>query len=135
MNGGGNPWIARVWRGVLDVLLPPMCLGCGETVEGTAALCTACWKKTRFLSAPACACCGLPFEAAAGPDALCGECIRERPPFARARAAFVYDEKSRGMILAFKHGDRTELAPAFAHWLTRAGADLIADAAVIVPVP
>jgi ComF family protein len=134
-EGGGGRWLSRAFRGALDLVLPPMCLGCGETVEGPAALCPECWKKTRFLAAPVCACCGLPFEADPGPGAVCGECARESPPFARARAAFVYDEKSRGMILAFKHGDRTELAPAFGRWLQRAGAEVIADAQLIVPVP
>lgn len=39
------------------------------------------------------------------------------------------------MLLAFKHGDRTDMAPAFAAWMGRAGAALVADAELIVPVP
>lgn len=141
-DGGANPgrWLGRAWRAGLDVLLPPLCFGCGAAVEGRAALCPACWRKTRFLAAPVCESCGLPFEADPGPGAVCGECARAAPPFARARAAFVYDEASRGLILAFKHGDRTDAAPAFALWLMRAGADLLAGgqlpgAQLIVPVP
>ena len=40
-----------------------------------------------------------------------------------------------GLIVGFKHADRTFAAPAFGAWLARAGAELIADAGVIVPVP
>ncbi len=136
----GAGWLGRAWRAGLDVLLPPLCFGCGAAVEGRAALCLACWRRVRFLAPPVCETCGLPFEADPGPGAICGECARAAPPFARARAAFVYDEASRGLILSFKHGDRTDAAPAFALWLMRAGADLLPGtpspgAQLIVPVP
>lgn len=67
--------------------------------------------------------------------ALCGACLRDPPPFERARAAMAYDELSRRMILGLKYADRADMAPAFAAWLGRAGADLIADADWIAPVP
>lgn len=129
------PAARRLGRFVLDALLPPLCLGCGVVVDEPGVLCPSCWQAVRFLGPPQCAACGAPFEFDSGPDALCGSCARERPPFARARAAFAYDETSRRLILAFKHGDRTDSAPAFGAWLARAGAELIPDAEVIVPVP
>jgi len=46
-----------------------------------------------------------------------------------------YDEGSRGLILALKHGDRTHGAPAFGRWMRRAGAELLEDADFLVPVP
>jgi ComF family protein len=46
-----------------------------------------------------------------------------------------YDEASRRLVLAFKHGDRLHLAPAFGRWMRRAGAELLAEADVLVPVP
>ena len=46
-----------------------------------------------------------------------------------------YDDHSRDAILALKHGDRTDAAPAFGAWLARAGAELLADADAVVPVP
>ena len=46
-----------------------------------------------------------------------------------------YDEESRRLVLAFKHGDRLHLAPALAHWMRRAGAELLAEADAVVPVP
>ena len=82
-----------------------------------------------------CEACGVPFEYDLGPGALCGDCMRARPPFQRARAAFIYDDASRSMILAFKHADRTDLAPVLATWLRRPAAALLADADIIAPVP
>jgi ComF family protein len=55
--------------------------------------------------------------------------------FARARAACLYDEHSRELILQLKHADRTELGGLFAHWLRRSAAELLADAELVAPVP
>lgn len=134
MHDAAGSGIARAIRWGLDALLPPRCLVCGRVVE-SEALCADCWRGLRFLARPVCEACGVPFEADPGPGALCGACAAERPAFARARAAFVYDEASRGLILGFKHGDRTDAAPAFGTWLQRAGAELLADADVLAPVP
>jgi ComF family protein len=129
------PALRRLGRVAVDAVLPPRCLKCGATVDTAGALCPGCWGTIRYLQPPHCACCGLPFEFDMGADALCAACLRERPPYERARAAFRYDDESKGLILAFKHADRTDGAPAFARWLARAGQDLVADAELIAPVP
>jgi ComF family protein len=46
-----------------------------------------------------------------------------------------YGEASRKLILAFKHGDRTDAAPALAAFLARAAGGLLSECDVIVPVP
>jgi len=127
--------IALMGRRLLDMLLPPRCLACGAIVGDTAALCSGCWSRLAFIEAPLCACCGRPFEFALGDDALCGVCSKARPLYERARAALRYDDASRDLILAFKHGDRTDSAPALGAWLARAGADLVRDCDLVLPVP
>jgi len=122
-------------RRLLDAVLPPLCLGCGEIVETPGALCPACWPDFSFIASPHCACCGTPFAEDLGPEALCGSCLARRPRFRRARAALVYDDRSRRLVLPFKHGDRTDMARACGGWMARAGADLLADADLIAPVP
>src|SRR5918993_309860 len=52
-----------------------------------------------------------------------------------AHAGLVYDDKSRKLVLPFKHGDRTDVARACGAWMARAGADLLADADLVAPVP
>lgn len=120
---------------VLNLLLPPRCLVCGGGVERPGALCGACWRALSFLAPPLCAACGFPFDFELGAGTLCGACHREPPSYDRARAVLRYDEASRGLLLGFKHGDRTEGAPAFGAWLARAGGELIADCDVVLPVP
>lgn len=124
-----------VLRALLDAVLPPRCLKCGNVVDSGGAVCPECWLGLSFLIPPACACCAQPFDFDPGPGALCGACTSRRPAFETARAVLRYDDGSRDLVLAFKHADRTALAPTFASWMKRAGEELIAGCDVIAPVP
>ncbi len=66
---------ANAGRLLLDAVLPPLCLGCGEIVEAPGALCAACWQGFAFVSPPQCACCGDPFAEHLGEGALCAVCL------------------------------------------------------------
>jgi ComF family protein len=126
---------ADTGRKLLDAVLPPLCLGCSEIVGTPGALCATCWSGFSFIASPHCVCCGTPFGEDLGDDALCGACLAHRPRYRRARAALVYDEQSRRLVLPFKHGDRTDLARACGNWMARAGAELLAEADLVAPVP
>lgn len=133
--GAGVSGAERALKGALGFVLPPRCIACGEAVESVGTLCVACWTRLRFLTAPHCAACGYPFDFDPGAGALCGACTRERPAFDRARAVLVYDDASRDLLVAFKHGDRTDAAGAYGAWMARAGHELVGDADIIAPVP
>ena len=120
---------------LLDLVLPPRCLTCGAVVARQGALCAPCWSHVTFLGPPCCARCGRPFEIDGGPDAWCAACLARPPAFDRARAVFAYDDWSRDLVLAFKHGDRTQGAATFGQWLYRAGAEMAAAADLVAPVP
>jgi ComF family protein len=127
--------VRSVTRVVLDMILPPRCLSCGEPVAGVRQLCAPCWSRAEFVSDPMCARCGLPLDYDVGSDAVCGACAQKAPVYQRARAALRYEGTGRSLILALKHGDRTDAAPALASWMARAGRDVLADCDLIVPVP
>jgi ComF family protein len=129
------PALRRSASWLLDAILPPRCLKCGEIVADPGALCGRCWPELKFLGPPCCACCGLPFEFEMGEGSLCGACAADRPLYDRARAALTYDDASRDLILRFKHADRIDGAATFAGWMVRAGAELVASADIIAPVP
>lgn len=120
---------------ILNLFFPPQCLICDSILPKHGTLCTDCWNDVPFISAPICACCGLPLEFAVDANTLCGECLREHPPYSRARAAFVYNEHSRTIIMKLKYQDDAYLAPVLARWMAGAGAELIAASDVIIPVP
>ena len=119
----------------VDAVLPRLCFSCATPLADQGLLCAACWSRVGFVSPPACALCGLPFEYDLGPEALCGACVRRRPAFDRARMVFRYDEASKHLVLRFKHADRVESAATFGRWLAAAGVAFKGDDAVIAPVP
>jgi len=120
---------------LLDLLLPPRCISCQEIVLQEKSLCVDCWSEANFITAPFCSCCGLPFEIDIPDQALCLDCARAHPPFKTARTVFPYDDFSKGLILAFKHGDRTDLAPTMAAWMRRSAAEMMSKCDLILPVP
>lgn len=93
------------------------------------------WSRIAFLEAPCCDGCGLPFDYDMGPSVRCPACEARPRAFSRARAACLYDEHSRDLILQFKHADRLDLARLFSLWLSRAAADLVEEADAVAPVP
>lgn len=124
----------RSWPARL--LFPPVCLGCRNLVTAPGTLCTQCWPQMRFLERPWCAVMGTPFGYEMGEGFLSAEAIASPPPFARARAAVVYDGVARRMVQGLKFSDRTDLAPWMARWMLRAGSELLEeDNAVVVAVP
>jgi ComF family protein len=46
-----------------------------------------------------------------------------------------YDDVARTLVHALKYQDRTDLAPAMGRWMARAGAELLQDADMLIPVP
>lgn len=121
-------------RGALDLIFPRETLD-GELATGADGLSAEAWLRIRFLDGPVCDGCGAPFDYDPGPGVRCAACMARPRAFDAARAACLYDEASRDPILKLKHADRTDLAPMFARWLSRAAAELVAEAEGVVPVP
>jgi ComF family protein len=128
---------SRAGRALLDLLLPPHCAACNAPVDAPGRLCPDCFRRTGFITEPVCTRCGVPFANAAlgGPERLCPGCRNTPPVFRRARAALRYDAQGRRLILPFKHADRTELCAVLAPLMARAGAALLREIDLLVPVP
>jgi ComF family protein len=116
----------------LDALLPPQCLTCDSPVRTVGDLCPTCQEATCFVGEPCCAACGISIG---NETRVCRACAVAPPPWGRARAALRYDAQAKRLVLPLKYGDRIELAPALAAMMLRAGASLVRDAQVLVPVP
>jgi len=116
----------------LDLIFPPQVLDGGEGAQ-TGGLSALAWSKVVFTEPPVCDGCGIPFEYDI--RSRCAACLAKPRAFDRARAACLYDDASRELILQFKHADRTDLAPLFCAWISRAAPDLLADADAVAPVP
>lgn len=122
-------------RGLLDMLYPPLCLNCEAPVANADALCAACFKQLRAITAPLCPRLGIPFQISLGPEALSAEAIADPPPFDRSRSAVIYNDVARAVVSRLKYGDRPELARFCGRLMAGAGTELWADRPILVPVP
>ncbi|HEY0331161.1 MAG TPA: ComF family protein [Rhodopseudomonas sp.] len=121
-------------RLALDVALPNLCVACREPVAGQG-VCAACWSQLSFIAPPYCERLGIPFVYDPGPGILSMQASADPPAYARARAAVRYDEVARTLVHALKFHDRVDLAPTMGRWMAQAGAPLLKDAELLVPVP
>ena len=120
----------------VDTVLPPRCFVTGEIVSQQGMVSPEFWQKLEFIHKPFCKTCGLPFEFDdMDDDSLCGACLQETPKFNTARAALVYNDAARDMLLRFKYGDKLHAAVTFANWLQQSAPDVILNSDLIVPVP
>ncbi len=129
----------RLWSAgmqtLVQVLYPPRCLSCGGLVETDFGLCGTCWRDTPFVSGLACDLCGVPLPGQSDRAEICDDCVTIARPWAHGRAALVYRDRARRLVLGLKHGDRHDIARPAARWMARVSRDLRRDNMVVVPVP
>jgi ComF family protein len=135
MNSAMLQFPARLWRGVVDLVTPSLCLSCQAPVEEPASLCVACWSKLRLIDEPVCDALGTPFAYDQGAGALSPAALADPPPWDRARAAVVFNDDSARLVHALKYRDRPEAGLLMARLMASAGRRLLAEADVLVPVP
>jgi ComF family protein len=128
-------WLARLGRFVVDVILPPTCLACRTPVGEGSGLCPQCWVGAGFIERPYCERLGTPFPSDYGGPLISPAAFAEPPAYARARAAARYGDVVRDLVHLLKYGDRLDLVQALGRWMTRAGAELLTGADLLVPVP
>lgn len=98
----------------VDLVFPPRCPLCGDGLSAQAGLCAACWGALVIPGEPWCALCQRPFgESGENFDrgAICAPCLGQPPRHDGVAAGALYNDASRRLVLAFKHGGRISLAP------------------------
>lgn len=129
------PGRSSLWRLVGDLLLPPRCLSCRRRIADPDNLCGVCWRELHFIRPPLCDRLGIPLPFGQGGPLVSAAALADPPEYGRARAVARYDGRMRALVHQFKFGDRGDLRVLFGRWLTSAGAELLADCDVIMPVP
>lgn len=125
----------RRGAGLAGLIWPQRSLITNREVAGPGALEPELWAKLQFLSDPLCARCGTPFEIAVDAAQECGACLAHPPVYDRARAALIYGDVSRDLVLGLKYQGRRDGLSVLGGWMASAGSELLADADLIVPVP
>jgi ComF family protein len=111
---------------LLDLLVPPRCVGCGSR---DSWLCRACAAELPRLPEQSCRVCAAPVT---GPVHRCASCYRAPPPVARVHAALRHDGVARQLVLGFKYRGGRHLVEPLAELL----GPLVPDGVdALVPVP
>jgi ComF family protein len=126
--------LAEAFAPLVDLVYPPRCPACGEGIAAQDGLCAACWAELAFPGEPACALCQRPFGAAAVEGAICAPCLADPPRHDGIAAGTLYNDASRRLVLAFKHGKRIALAPMLAKMAASRLPELDGEW-LVVPVP
>ena len=119
------------------LIAPHLCPAC-DAEQFNRGLCGACWAKLTLISDQACPQCGIPFSLPVilgEPASRCGNCRANAPDFDAAVSAVVYADPARHMILAFKHGDRQDIAPVLAQLMVAKTRPLMEQADLVLPLP
>jgi ComF family protein len=125
----------KLWRTVLDTLVPSQCLACRAPAGEPASLCVACWGKLKQIDDPVCDMMGTPFAYDQGPGSLSPAALADPASWDRARAPVLFEDTAQGLVHALKYQDRQEAGLLMARMMARAGRGLLAEADLIVPVP
>lgn len=125
----------KIFKTLIDLVLPPRCLLCGKVIHTENSLCPHCFNQINFISKPFCVRCGKPLLDNMD-DMCCISCLTKGSPFRLCRSAIKYDDFSKKLILDFKFSDHLENRYLLAQWLFMAGADIFERKVdLIIPVP
>ncbi|EKE44632.1 hypothetical protein OCGS_1470 [Oceaniovalibus guishaninsula JLT2003] len=118
---------------VLDFVYPHQCVMCEAQVEDAGGLCGPCWRQTPFILGLCCDRCGAPLPGQSDRAESCDDCLAMARPWSQGRAALIYRDKARRMVLGLKHGDRLDFARPAAAWMRKVAP--LRPGQVVVPVP
>ncbi|MBO6945933.1 MAG: ComF family protein [Altererythrobacter sp.] len=129
--------VAQSIAPLIDLVYPPRCPLCGAATAEQGGLCAPCWSSLVIPGEPSCASCSRPFP----PDFMkddeirCAQCLAKPPRHSGICAARIYNDASRKLLLAFKHGGKIALARQLARLIAAKIPPQSGRAAILIPVP
>jgi ComF family protein len=125
---------------LLAAVLAPRCALCADVLERPldGAVCAACWARVTRFTPPWCGLCGAPLPSprvAEVHGSRCRVCTVGLGAIRAARAVGPFEGALADLVHALKYGRRPSIGRAFGPLLRAAGADLLRDIDLVVPVP
>lgn len=123
-------------QAALHLIYPPQCILCDCLVISDFGLCPSCWRQTPILIGLVCDLCGTPLPGEdPGYGVQCDECLSHPRPWVQGRAAMLYQDGARDLVLRLKHSDRMDLARPAVTFLQRAAWPLLRPNMIVAPIP
>ncbi len=120
---------------LLHAVFPPECLSCRMRVANDDGLCGTCWRDTAFIDGSVCDACGVPLRGEVQSGDKCDDCMQIARPWSQGRAALLYKDRGRALVLALKHGDRHDIVRPAGRWMAKAAEDILREDTIVAPVP
>jgi competence protein ComFC len=134
-----NSRLCHAWDAFLNLLYPPVCQICQEERAGAKEgyIGGECWSKVRFVTAPFCQRCGLPYEGSIMQPFVCGNCEDIKFHFRFARSAVIASPLILQVIHRYKYNRALCFEPFLADLLVRQAVPSLQNEKwdLIVPVP
>lgn len=110
---------------------------CSTCVLDAGLVCVECFKQLEFIESPYCQSCARPFVSVeeTGSNSICLECEDSPLLWHDCRAAFIYNEGFKKLIMPLKYGDQQKPLGFLSQFMYRSAQDLIHQADFIIPVP
>jgi ComF family protein len=125
----------HVKRSMLDLIMPPLCLGClGRTGE-PQSLCGSCWSNLSFIEEPRCPLWGEPFAFDAGPGLVSPRALQSPPEWSSLTAAVTFNDLAARLVHALKYQDRLEGATLMGRLMYRAAKTMLERCDLVMPIP
>jgi ComF family protein len=126
--------------GAVAILLAPLCAACRRPLDSPTrgAVCPPCWSAIVPITPPCCRTCGDPlasWRVVSLAGASCPRCRRRPQLVSLARSIGPYEGTLRAIVHALKYDGRPTIARHLAARMRDAGADVLAGADLVVPVP
>lgn len=99
------------------------------------SFCDRCGPEIRYLTPPLCRICGGENQGPKDGGFLCGDCLREPPPYSIARSVVRYEEQVQRMVHQLKYSGETAVVPGFMELIENYDMTEFADIDCVVPVP
>ena len=103
-----------LWRGLLDLVVPPACWSCQQPVADDSPLCMPCLTRLTTDADPVCPRCASTIASAAAAANVCPRCLTEDFAFDGVVRLGPYDDIHRTVVLRCKHVGGEVLAEALA---------------------
>lgn len=130
-------WGNVLLKSCLDVLFPPRCAICDTYLsrsEGTE-ICLGCKERVWWIEEPVCSLCGMELYAQGTTNPICGECLKNRPPFEFARSLFYYNDEMRELVSSLKYKKDISVLSAIDELVKKCDLSDYRDCDYIIPVP
>ena len=103
--------------------------------EGYGSFCDRCGFGIRHLVPPFCRSCGGEVFGVDGQNPLCGECLRNPPPYSIARSVVRYESQVQQLVHKLKYGRELSVIPGISELIRNYNMEEFADIDCVVVVP